>query len=110
MLDLPALGATFLLLFYAVYAASRLVPAEHPRAAVVLNILAMLVGVIGASPWNPWLPRAPWTAQLLIIAIAAIATVWRHEAATFLRRKFEPGAEAKHPVRRKFDHMEGPNP
>lgn len=106
MLDLPALGATMLLLLYTVYAVSRLVPREHPREAFVLNILAFVVGIIGVSPWNPWLPRAPWTAQLLIIAIAAIITIWRREAATFVRCKFEHGAEKDHPIRRREDFKE----
>jgi hypothetical protein len=102
MLDVLTLVASFTLLGYALYASEKLVVKRKPLETVALWGLCATVGAVGASPWAKWLPETSWPADMLVIMLAVIATIWRREAATFVRCKFG-GTDPQHPVRRTSD-------
>lgn len=106
MLETLTFAAAFGLLLYGGYAAHWLVPRRHPFETLALFALCTQVGLVAAAPWVEELPDPSWPGSLLIITIFVVVTIWRREAATFVRCRF--GApEPEHPLRRRADYAAG---
>jgi hypothetical protein len=100
MLDVATMGAAALLMVYALYAAKELVPAKRLIEAIALDLLA---GVVCAVGWEAYYGRVPWSCSALVIALAVMVTVWRHEARVFVQCKLGEARPANHPRRRATD-------
>lgn len=104
MLEIATLSASVLLLVYALFAAQMLVPKKRLAQAVALNLLA---GIVGAVAWEAWYGHVTWSCSALVITLAIMLTIWRHEAIVFVRCKLgdTPQPDA-HPRRRASDLQE----